>query len=164
MNKTSEVVIEDITFVGNERFCTGAEAERLRGAKTLYEMGVIGEIILKRMPRPVSMVCGPMTSGKRTLKENYERFGRAITILREEGTRNVFSQLPFYHGIFRFMQSPNYAGLAHIINGLYLPLFEKRLIENPLFLSDWEDSIGAKLEHRYGQLLDLNIGYLPPEF
>lgn len=163
MSRIETVTLKDLPLVGNEEFCTPEETRRLQNAETLVELRVIGEVVLRRMPGPVTLVCGPMSSGGGRLQDNYARIGNAITILRKTHSRIVFSQLPFQHGIRNFTRSPRYRGPEQIIDDLYLHLFEKRLIHTLAFLTRWDRSFGSTLEHQHGTRIGLTIEYLPPD-
>ena len=167
MTSIQQVTIEEIVFVGNDEYCKPDEVQALREAETLNDLRYFGKTIIGRMlratGRPITQVCGPMSTGGGTMKENYDRVSRAIVLLRDRD-RMVFSQLPFYHGIIRFIASPKFQGPEQIIEDLYVPLFGPNGIENLAFLRGWEASIGAGLEHRHGKRLGIGIEYLPSRY
>ena len=64
-------------------------------AQTFEELLPIALDVIRRMPQPVAMVCGPISSGGfGSVQANLEHFNNRITELILAGV-TVFSQMPF---------------------------------------------------------------------
>ena len=110
--------------------------------------------IADRMPQPLGIVCGPITSGgyndrdkSQRIKKNLKLFHLWIGALAEKGVP-VFSQIPFESAMFRIYKESG----VDIIEEFYRPLFEK-YIQIFYFIRGWETSNGATKER--GIALDL---------
>ena len=117
--------------------------------------------VLDRMPRPIAMVCGPMTTGGTgSVLKNMLRFNEAIMLLQAQGIQ-VFDQMPYENPMERIkatLVSKEYA--RGILDDFYLPVFERGYISKFYFLSGWESSIGATWEHEQALRLGVEIEYL----
>lgn len=71
------------------------DVEALAHARTFEDLRAIAVRVLKRMPRPIGQVCGPISTGNdTTIKENLERIQDAIEkLIAKEVT--IFNQIPF---------------------------------------------------------------------
>jgi len=142
-----------------DRYGYEDEVWEIQKATTFGELADIAIRVLKRMVQPVSMVCGPIsTGGTGSVEKNLERFHRAIRFLRYQGI-TVFSQLPFENKIFEMKTWPAYKGDSCLLKELYLPMFESGLINSFYFLPDWETSNGASWEHVQAKRLGIRIIY-----
>jgi len=132
----------------------------LKYAKTFEDLFDVAHSVLLRMPQPISMVCGPITSGGLgTREENLEVFKKTINNLSKKKII-VFSQMPFEEPMWKIQTTPYYKGGCHTLEGFYLPVFESGLIKRLYFIRGWESSLGATWEHAQAKRLRIEIVYL----
>ena len=129
-------------------------------AKNFDELAEIGIRILKRMPQPVEMICGPISSGGLgSIKANLKEFGKHIRCLKKFGG-NVFDQMPFEREMDR-IEKESYddrdQARDDILNKFYLPIFESRLVKTLNFIPGWKSSIGARWERKTARKLKIKI-------
>jgi len=137
--------------------------KELEKVKTFKEMLKIAFDILENMPKPITQVCGPIsTGGKGSIEENLKMFPKAAEWLSRKGY-NVFSQAPFESPIERV--KCNYSGYPYaLLDEFYLPVFKSKLINIFAFLPGWQSSTGAKWEHEQAEKLGIEILYLPEDW
>ena len=128
------------------------------------ELFYIALEIIKRMPGPIGMVSGPITSGgEGSVEKNLAIFSRTIKLLSLQG-KNIFDQLPFENSMHRIMETSYYnqiqKGNDHLLETFYLPLFKSKLITAIYFMNTWQTSYGAKWEHDQALELKMEIVYL----
>ena len=143
-----------------KRYWSRRDEINLKKAETFEDLRNIALNVLKRMPNPISMVAGPITSGGRgSIRKNIQEFKRNI---RELGSRGiiVFNQMIFEEPMHRIMKTDYYKEGNHLLETFYLPIFESGLIKNIYFISGWETSFGANWEHNQALRLGINIIYL----
>lgn len=133
------------------------DLDQSESVKDLY---VIANRILERMPKNLSQVCGPIsTGGKGNVKDNLLEFNKRIIELQEEGL-NVFDQMPFEDPMHRMMVNfSKEEYMENILTDFYLPLFESGYITELYFLSDWKSSHGATWEYEQAKRLGIKINY-----
>lgn len=137
--------------------------KELEKVKTFKEMLKIAFDILESMPKPITQVCGPIsTGGKGSIEENLKMFPKAAEWLSRKGY-NVFSQTPFESPIERVKH--NYSGYPYaLLEEFYQPIFESKMINTFAFLPGWQLSTGAKWEHEQAEKLGIKILYLPEDW
>ena len=132
----------------------------LERAESMGDTYIIAERILKRMPKLVVQVCGPISSGGGDSINNLEALKRAIRDLQEKGL-NVFDQTPFDATVRRIKSKTlptEY--FESVLTDFHLPLFELGIISTLYFMPNWQTSHGAKWEHEQGKKMGLEIIYL----
>lgn len=143
-----------------DRFVTDEDRKEVEKAVTFEELRAVAARILQRMPQPVGMVCGPITTGGTgSVQKNLTILRRAIQALEKEG-QHIFDQTFFETPMFRIKETPYCRGDLHLLETFYLPLFEAGLIKALHFLPAWSSSDGATWEHGAGFRLGLEIKYL----
>lgn len=137
--------------------------KELEKVKTFKEMLKIAFDILESMPKPITQVCGPIsTGGKGSIEENLKMFPKAAEWLSLKG-HNIFSQAPFESPIERVKY--NYSGYPYaLLEEFYRPIFESKMINTFAFLPGWQSSTGAKWEHDQAKKLGIKILYLPDDW
>lgn len=145
------------------------DRQDLKTAETYADLRDIAMRILKRMPRPIAEVCGPITTGGRgNIKDNMKVFDRAIRDLSYWGYIRIFNQLPFEAPMHKIMRRlAKASGKKYdkrILLDFYLPIFKSGLIEIFYFLPGWRTSFGARWEHRQAKKLGIKIVYLSSVF
>jgi hypothetical protein len=129
-------------------------------AETFEELRDIALAITARMVQPVSMVCGPITSGGKSKEDNIRIFCETIAELDGKGV-SVFSQMPFESAMWRIVATPYYEGGNHLLETFYLPLFGLGRIKKLYFIPGWSASVGASWEHEQAGRFNIEIYYLP---
>ncbi|MFZ6036571.1 MAG: hypothetical protein ACOYUK_05550 [Patescibacteria group bacterium] len=142
-------------------YWTPADHSVVSAAQSFSELLPTALTIIRRMPQPVAMVSGPMsTGGAGSLEKNVSRFAAAIHNLNEAGI-TTFDQLPFQKSMIRLLQQHHHATSYYmpLLEDFYLPVFQSGLIARVYFLPDWHTSFGARWEH--DQCEKLGIPQIP---
>lgn len=144
-----------------EQYLHPTDQERLARASTFEELVVVAFEVIDRMPKPVGIVCGPITSGGLgTPEANVAEFGRRISLLQAQGF-NIFDQMPFEPDMWRIKKTPYYDPTRdHLLETFYGTLFSSGRIDVFYFIPGWESSYGARWEHDYAKRLGKTIVYL----
>ncbi len=134
------------------------DLRRLGKARSYTELLAVALEVARRLPTPVSEVCGPVTTGgKGSLTENLKWFGKAIEYLKEGG-HNVFDQRPVEPHLQRLTYDAPADGYpVSILYDFYLPLFESGAIHRMHFMPEWETSVGARWEREQAERLGIEI-------
>jgi hypothetical protein len=136
-------------------------------AETYEELSEAAIDILKSMPKPIGIVCGPIsTGGAGNIKANLEVFEKTVHKLADEG-QNIFNQMPFEKGIKKLREK--YGKLPEeknqiLLDRFYLLLYQSGLIKKMYFIQGWESSHGAKWERKVSKELGIEIEDLPGNF
>lgn len=144
-----------------EAYWTHGDQKDVEKAQTFEELLIVALRIIKRIPYPISMVCGPIsTGGCGSIEENLTVFNKAIEALREKNI-TVFSQMPFEEPMLRIIkETPYYKNGEQLLNIFYLPLFESGYVKTLYFIPDWASSFGASWEHEQAKRLGIAVVYL----
>ena len=143
-----------------EGYYTKDDYIAIENAESFSDLTEIAFRIIKRMPQPISMVCGPIaTGGKGNIEKNLKVFRKTIQILVNNG-ENIFSQIPFEGAMQRIKQNPQYQGAMQLSEEFYLPIFKSGFIKKMNFIKGWEGSFGATWEHGLATALGIKIFYL----
>ena len=143
------------------QYWTPEDVEIINKATNFKDLYIVAEKILKKMPKPIVQVCGPIgTGGLGNVEDNLKAFDETIRSLQARGL-NVFDQMPFEWPmqVIKFKLDPNIYPES-ILTDFYLPLFESGFISEFYFMSNWETSKGAKWEHEQALRLGIKINYL----
>lgn len=143
------------------KYWTEDDYKAVEKAQTYAELFSIAKKILERMPHPRAQLCGPIsTGGAGSIEKNLWRFDIAIDRLQKEGVE-VFSQMPLEEGIRRIREKEGETIYPmSLLEDLYLPIFENKLVDKVYFLPDWQSSKGASWEHEQTKRLGIEIIYL----
>ena len=135
--------------------------KELGKVESMKEVYIVAERILKRMPKPVVQVCGPISSGGEGFaNKNLEALKEAIRNLQRQGL-NVFDQTPFDMAVRRIKsKTPQTEYFESILVDFHLPLFELGIISTLYFMPNWQTSHGAKWEHEQGEKMKFEIKYI----
>lgn len=144
---------------------------KIARARSFETLAGIALSVLIAMPRDVSMVCGPITSGgiitsdgTSSVEKNTARLSFAIDLLALRG-ENVFTQLLFSDAISRIMKNAAYyKGPNHLLDTLYFPIFYSGFITRLCFLRGWQSSYGAQWEHDRAGELGIERAYFVDNF
>lgn len=146
------------------KYWTVADKENLSRAISVAELAPIAIGVIKRMPKPVGMVSGPITTGGfGSVEKNLEIFAGVIAELQRDGL-TVFSQLPFesfFVQVWREWRGEGYC--MEILEKFYQPVFESGEIGFVHFIPGWEASFGARFEHEQCRRLRIQTLPVPPQ-
>jgi hypothetical protein len=149
-------------------FWTQEEIDLIAVADSFERAAEIAVTVLERMKkdgRPIVEVCGSIsTGGLGTIEKNIERFEKAVNSAKEHGLL-VFDQIPFETAIFRLRAVSEIDGYCtDILDIFYNRIFMTGMIDQCLFLPDWESSGGARWEYEKAKELGITIVDLPEEW
>lgn len=122
----------------------------------------VAAFVIQRMPPPVAMVSGPIsTGGKGSVAANMRAMRKTIDNLSRKSVK-VFDQTIFEPQMKKIAKArPEYS--AHetaLLEEFYLPLLKSGLIGLICFMPDWKSSFGARWEHKQAKRLKIDIMYL----
>jgi hypothetical protein len=129
---------------------------------------LVAKRILARFEHEVGVVCGPISSGLKSIPENFRTFNR--TIFKLSQTMEVWSQMPFeavfknVHESLVAQQSPfliEGSSSNFFIEKFYQPLFYLNKEWAPHFIFGYEHSRGAMEEKEIFALLKKKMVFLP---
>jgi len=136
------------------------DLEDIERAQTFSDLADVALRVLRQMPRPISMVCGPIsTGGSGSVEKNLERFHAVIDALRDERVR-IFSQMFFENKLFKMKTWPSYKGGIQLLEEFYRPIFESGFIYRMYFMPNWQTSMGATWERGEAQRLGIRAEYV----
>jgi hypothetical protein len=161
-------------------YVTYHDLEGIAGARSYEDLTTVALRVLARMPQPVAMIHGPLTTGGTSLEENWIRIRTRIFSSREKD-HAVFNQMPFLkvaRRIARRKASPVQRVLSFFLfwrkkkesaidrhefrEKFHLPIVRSGYIQEMYFMAGWEDSTGARWYHDQAEKLGIKIMYLPP--
>lgn len=150
-------------------FWTDAENRALESVTSFEEMVPVAVGILERMAATnthIIQICGPMSTGGRgSLVANMAFFKKALAVAVQNGAC-VFDQTPFEGAIVRLgnvTDNPK-EYCMDILHVFYRGVFMSGLLNELMFLPDWETSVGARWEYSEGSLLRLKLSDYPDEW
>lgn len=161
MSRSPEKIPPEQKIVRNHKYWKPADTAALETANSFAELSEIALRVLKRMPKPVGQVCGPISSGGLgSIPANLKRFDETIERLIRDGN-SIFDQVPFEDCLFRLKgKDQGLSSKNRLLTEFYLPLFESGLVDTFYFIPGWESSQGAKWEHAQAKRLGITIVYL----
>ena len=139
-------------------------------ARSVEDIAALALRVLKSLPQPVAMVCGPLTTGGGDFEENRRKIRRAILFLRRRET--IFNQLVFLGRSDRLpdvrwrLRIPfvrRYFARRHrriMREEFHLPLLRSGLIREIFFLPGWELSKGSRWYYDRAEELGIKVHYL----
>lgn len=145
-------------------FWESEDYKDLNDAKTFADMVPIAIRVIDRMPDPVRMISGPISTGGRgSIEENLHFFSVTINLLYNTGI-SVFDQTIFDDVIQDRREKMKHDGYCMpLLEEFYLPIFKTGKIDLMYFLPDWESSFGAKWEREQCKILNIEIKEYPEE-
>lgn len=139
----------------DEYYWKPEDFEKANRAKNLRELFDIAMAILNRMPQPVILVSGPITTGGRgSIPENLRVFAETIRSVRSSG-KTVYNQLPFEDKISELARKSSVPYFQAVLDEVYLPLLKSGKIAKIYFMPGWETSTGAKWEYSVAETLGI---------
>lgn len=136
-------------------------------AKTYEELCAIALDVLKNMPQPIVVVCGPLsTGGTGDIKKNLALIEQTIYKLSDRG-QQVFNYLPFEKAIptlkAKFGENTREKNQL-LLDNFYLAIYSSGFIKKMYFLDGWELSHGASWEREIAKKHSIEIEDLPKDF
>jgi len=139
----------------DEYYWTKDDLEKLEVANSMPEFLDMAFVILDRMPQPVVLVSGPISTGGRgSIAENLKAFAVAISEVKEKGN-TVFNQLPFEDKFVELSKKSQLQYFRPILDDFFLPILKSGKISKIFFMPGWETSTGAKWEYEQAQKLGI---------
>ncbi|KKU70418.1 MAG: hypothetical protein UX94_C0006G0013 [Parcubacteria group bacterium GW2011_GWA2_47_21] len=140
------------------------EIRAINESERLEEAVQISLKIIRRIPDPVAMVSGPLTTGGLgSFEANLRLFGFVILKLSAEG-HYIFSQLPaedLMVKVWRKWLEPCYC--MPILEDFYRSIFESGLVKRVHFIPGWQRSFGARWEKEECHRLGIETNFLSDE-
>lgn len=145
----------------DEYYWKKGDFKKVEAAKSLSELVDIGMAILGRMPQPVILVSGPITTGGRgSIKDNLRVFAEAIRSVKNSG-KTVFNQLPFENKIAELAEMSPSAYFTEVLEDFFLPILKSGKIAAIHFMPGWQTSTGAKWEYDMAAKLGIERVLIP---
>lgn len=136
------------------------DLEYIHGARTFEAMLNVALTVLKKMPRPVALLCGPISSGGfGSFEENVRVFENMITLLERED-KVVFTQVPLELQLQAIKKTLYFGGEGHLFTALYLPIIKSRMIGEMIFLPTWRTSAISRWQHREARRIRMPVTHL----
>ncbi len=165
---------------GATHYYTGWEEDDLSKLKKLKSLKdpiqimrqalFVGVEIVDRLPFELGIVCGPISTGEHSVQKNLEIFDK--TVMKISDQMHIFNQMPFeptFAVAHNFIKDdevlcPNNMSSKFFIDRFYNHIFASGKKWKPHFISGWEHSVGATIEHEIFTGLKSEITYLPKDF
>ena len=113
----------------------------------MQDLLAVARAVLDRMPDPVVLISGPISTGGRgSIEENLRAFSDAIRLVHLSG-KTVFNQLPFEDKFIELSRKSTAAYFTPILDDFFLPILKSGKIKQIIFMKDWQSSTGARWEH-----------------
>ena len=134
---------------------------RIESATTFEKLAEIALDEISKMPKPVGIVSGPITSGGLgSMEANLAELSKQIHDLQDQN-KSIFNQMPYEPKMQEIKKTPYHdATRDHLLEVFYGTLYGSGLIEEFYFLPGWESSYGAKWEHDQLKKIGAKIIYL----
>lgn len=149
------------------KYYSQQEYQDISVANSFWELLQIAMTVIGRMPEhvPLCQVCGPISTGNRTIEENFFIFNKTIEVFFRHKFE-VFNQMPFEKRMGYLKQrwdteNPKAGYCMPILEEFYQPIFESGKIKKLPFIPGWESSFGATWEHQQAERLGIEIIHLP---
>ncbi|MEN9913219.1 MAG: hypothetical protein RLY66_627 [Candidatus Parcubacteria bacterium] len=167
MNTT---IAPNSTGFDHYQFLTVDDRRELNRIDSLSELAEIAIKIMKRLPKKVDMISGPISTGPgNSLKERLRIFQLSIEKLAQDPDLTVFSQIPFENNIHAFAQrwrrirgSKRYC--QPILDIFYQRIFKSGCVGRLHFMPNYKLSVGAQWEHDIAPSFGIGQVYLPGDF
>lgn len=131
----------------DEYYRTSQDFSNVEKAKDLAEVLNVALDILYRMPEPIVLVAGPIsTGGKGSISENITELQKTIDFVRKSG-QTVFNQIMFEGRFGELAIKSRMAYFQPVLDEVYLPIFKSGKISRIYFSLGWETSTGSKWEY-----------------
>ena len=132
--------------------------------KSMGQCAGIAIKVLRRMPRPAAMVCGPLTTGNGRYARNLIRLRFAIAKLRKQGTP-VFDSSIFEESIRQFAKGETPQDRSrYAFQNFYGLILKTGRVRKLYFLPGWETSVGAVWMRRCARKIGLATEDIGEEF
>lgn len=137
----------------------------LHEAKEYADLLPIALRILDRMPPPIVLVAGPIsTGGSGSIEENLHILSAAIDLVYSKGI-SVLDQNPFEDKMQELRESHNPDGSSlPLLEAVHQKILESGKINKVYFLPDWQTSIGSKWEYEQCKRLRIKTEDFPQEW
>jgi hypothetical protein len=141
--------------------------QRIEKANTYEEVCSIAMDVLKKMPKPISIICGPIsTGGAGNVIDNLKIYEGTIFKLSAQN-KNIFNQMPFMKSfdiLTRKFGNTKVEKNQILLDKFYQPIYESKIITKMYFIHGWESSHGARWEREIAKKHNITIEDLPEKF
>lgn len=171
--QTSSFSYENLEpFFARVVVCPHWEDIHIERARTADDFKLLGDLVCEvagKMPKPLFMISGPMTTGGMgSYSKNILLFQHAIDEALKEGV-HVFNQTMLEEHLQRLVRNwltcnPDAEYCNHVLTDVYEALLASGHVEGLYFMPDWHTSRGAKWEREAGERLKLTLHEYPNEW
>jgi hypothetical protein len=148
---------------------TEEHRKEISEAKNYQQLSIVALKVLKDMPKPISQVCGPFsTGGLGDIEKNRERVRKVTEKLLSEG-HNIFNWWNDFEKQIGKIRKTSEKKTSHetnqeLLDEFYKTLQESGYIETMYFIPGWESSHGASWEREQAKRLGIKIVDLTEEY
>jgi hypothetical protein len=153
-------------------YLTNADLGDLQMATTVGDVVKVALVVIDRMPRPIRIVVGPITSGRRTPKENRERLHRTILRYKTSGV-TTFNHLPFQRRAMQVLRQALGEGQLseaekillqeQLRDQFYAPLIKSEKIGEVRIMPGSDASLNVHWIRVFAQKESISIRFIPEE-
>ncbi len=144
----------------DEYYWTKEDFAAVEKSTALSELLAVAMAVIARMPAPVSLVSGPIsTGGSGNRDQNIKIFSETIRSVKESGA-TVFNQIPFEQKFGELAAASDLPYFQPILEEFFMPFFQSGKIAEIIFMKNWQTSTGARWEHEIAQKLGIKIRFL----
>lgn len=172
MNISSFAYPNSEPFFARVVTCPHWKKHHIEKAKEASDFKMLGELvceIAEKMPKPLFMISGPMTTGGMgSYSKNILLFQHAIDEAIKAGVY-VFNQTMLEEHLQRLVRewlicNPDSEYCNHVLTDVYEALFASGHINGVYFMPDWHTSRGARFEREMVERLDILVQEYPSEW
>ncbi len=172
MNTSSFSYANSEPFFARVVSCPHWEDHHIERAKSANDFKLLGELVCEvaeKMPKPLFMVSGPMTTGGMgSYSKNILLFQHAIDEAIKAGV-TVFNQTMLEEHLQRLVRewltcNPESEYCNHVLTDVYEALLASGHIHGVYFMPDWHTSRGARWEREASERLNVAVHDYPSEW
>ena len=172
MNTSSNAFPNSEPFFARVVTCPHWEEVHIERAKTANDFKLLGDLVCEvaaKMPKPLFMVSGPMTTGGLgSYSKNILLFQHAIDEAAQAGI-HVFNQTMLEEHLQRLVRewytcNPDSKYCSHVLTDVYETLLASGHLQGLYFMPDWNTSYGASWEREAAQRLNVAVQEYPTEW
>lgn len=126
-----------------------SDLKAIAAAKVLDDLAKIAIRVIEQMPGPAIWVGGPVTAGRRTIKENRDRLHKVILYYKRRGEL-AFNYLILEKKAREILERQFGSGRLprkaqeKLRDEFYAPIFRSGLIKRLYLLNRWDSSLNAR--------------------
>lgn len=172
MNTSSPTHPNSEPFFARVITCPHWEDQHIQRAKSAEDFALLGQLICEvaeKMPKPLFMISGPMTTGGLgSYSKNILLFQHAIDEASKEGV-HVFNQTMLEEHLQRLVRNwrldnPDSEYCNHVLTDVYETLLASGYIQGVYFIPGWDTSRGARWEREAAERFNIAIHDYPDDW